>query len=65
MEKLLLTPNEAAAMLSVSRSKIYELLSARKLGSVRLDGCRRIPVHELRAYVARLAGNEADQETAA
>ena len=47
--------------MSVSRSKIHELLSAGKLQSVRIDGCRRIPVHELWAYVARLAGDEPDQ----
>lgn len=63
MDKLLLTPNEAAEALSVSRSKIYELLADGKLRSVRVDGCRRIPVHELRSYVDRLAGDGAGQES--
>jgi excisionase family DNA binding protein len=51
MDKLLLTPVEAASALSISRSKFYELLAAGRVRSVRIDGCRRIPVAALRAYV--------------
>jgi excisionase family DNA binding protein len=58
MEKLLLTPVEAAEMLSISRSKLYELLAAGHVGSVRIDGSRRIPVTALRAYVERLGTDE-------
>ena len=54
MDKLLLSPKEAAEMLSISRSKFYELLAAGTLSSVRIDGCRRISVEGLRAYVERL-----------
>jgi excisionase family DNA binding protein len=42
MDKLLLTPREAAEVLSVSRSKLYQLLAAGELQSVRIDGCRRV-----------------------
>lgn len=56
MDKLLLTPIEAAELLSISRSKLYELLADGQLRSVRIDGCRRLAVGELREYVARLAG---------
>ncbi|HEV8626726.1 MAG TPA: helix-turn-helix domain-containing protein [Acidimicrobiia bacterium] len=58
MDKLLLNPKEAADMLSVSRAKLYELLAAGKLDSVRIDGCRRIPVQALYAYIERLSSND-------
>lgn len=56
MNKLLLRPSEAAEALSVSRSKLYELLASGELGSVRIGGSRRIPVRELLAYIDGLAG---------
>lgn len=59
MNKLLLSPKEAAEMLSISRSKFYELLAAGKVSSVRIDGCRRISVDVLRAYVEQLPSDEA------
>jgi len=49
MDKLLMSPKEAAEMLSICRSKLYELLADGKLSSVRIDGCRRIAVDVLRA----------------
>jgi excisionase family DNA binding protein len=55
MDKLLLTPVEAAAALSISRAKFYELLAAGSVGSVRIGGCRRIPVAALQAYIEGLA----------
>ncbi|MGH8990069.1 MAG: helix-turn-helix domain-containing protein [Acidimicrobiia bacterium] len=58
MDKLLMNPKEAAEMLSISRSKLYELLADGKLSSVRIDGCRRIAVDVLRAYVDQLAAVE-------
>ena len=54
MEKLLLTPVEAAAVLSISRSKLYELMAAGRIRSVRIDGCRRVPVTALQNSVERL-----------
>lgn len=59
MQKLLLTPTEAAHVLGVGRSKIYELMRSGALGSVRIDSCRRIPVDDLSALVARLRGADA------
>jgi excisionase family DNA binding protein len=52
--RLLLSPAEAAAALSVSRSKLYRLLKQGRLESVRLDGNRRIPVSSLEALVQGL-----------
>jgi excisionase family DNA binding protein len=54
MNKILLTVPEAAASLAISRSKLYELLAAGVVRSVRIDGSRRIPVEALETYVASL-----------
>jgi excisionase family DNA binding protein len=54
MDKLLLTPDEAAQVLGIGRSKVYELLGARQLASVKIGTCRRIPADALRAYVLTL-----------
>jgi excisionase family DNA binding protein len=58
MDKLLLTPEEAARTLSIGRSKLYELLRTGSLGSVRIGGSRRIPVAALHAYVVELGTNK-------
>ena len=55
MEKLLLTPREAAAVLGIGRSKLYELLQAGQIPSVRIGKCRRIPAAALRELVERLS----------
>lgn len=54
MEKLLLSPTEAAAHLSVGRSKVYELMRLGQLRSVKIGGCRRIPRAALADFVAGL-----------
>ena len=54
MEKLLLRPAEAAAHLSVGRSKVYELMRLGQLRSVKIGGCRRIPRAALADLVASL-----------
>lgn len=59
MDKLLLTPEEAAQTLSIGRSKVYELLRAGAIASVRIGASRRIPAEALRAYIGNLAGLEA------
>lgn len=47
MEKKLLKVNEAAQMLSISRSKAYELIATGWLPSIRLGGSIRIPIAAL------------------
>jgi excisionase family DNA binding protein len=59
MEKLLLTPEEAAKVLSIGRSKIYELMSCGQLASVRIGGSRRIPVDALNQFIEGLTDQEA------
>ena len=51
MEKLLLTARETADVLSVSRSRVYELLYAEQLDSVKIGRSRRVAL----ASVRRLA----------
>jgi excisionase family DNA binding protein len=51
MEKLLLTVWEAADVLSVSRSRVYELLYAEQFDSVKIGRSRRV----VPASVRRLA----------
>jgi excisionase family DNA binding protein len=56
MDKLLLTPLEAAQALGIGRSKLYELLQSGQLTSVRIGSCRRVPldaVHDLLAELRR------------
>ena len=53
VEPLLVRVEEAARMLSLSRSTIYEMMDAGELPSVRRGTARRIPVAALRAWVAQ------------
>ena len=43
MDKLLLTPTEAAQDLGIGRSKVYELVQTGQLTSVHIGACRRDP----------------------
>lgn len=52
--KLLLTPEEAAAVLSISRSMLYQLLACKSVFSVKVGGARRIPLRALMEYVDSL-----------
>ena len=53
VEPLLVRVEEAARILSLSRSTIYEMMDAGELPSVRYGAARRIPVAALRAWVAQ------------
>jgi excisionase family DNA binding protein len=53
-DKLLLTPKEATELLGISRSKLYELLRAGTIESVKIGDCRRVPRAALDEYVDRL-----------
>ena len=52
--KLLYSVTEAASVLGLGRTKVYEWSRAGVIRSVRIDGSRRIKAEDLRAYVARL-----------
>lgn len=53
IEPLLVRVEEAARILSLSRSTIYEMLDAGELPSVRRGAARRIPVAALREWVTQ------------
>jgi excisionase family DNA binding protein len=56
MDKLLLRPDEAAEILSIGRSRVYELLRDGTLPTVRLGGSIRIPAEALRRWVEEQRG---------
>jgi excisionase family DNA binding protein len=53
IEPLLIRIEEAARILSLSRSTIYEMMDRGDLPSVRCGTARRIPLAALRAWVER------------
>lgn len=55
MTDLLLTPEEAARRLSLSRSKFYELLNADAITSVHIGRARRVRTADLATYVEGLS----------
>jgi excisionase family DNA binding protein len=54
----LLTAAEAAEVLHVGRSKVYELMAGGLLRSVKIGRCRRVTLAALRDYLAELEGAE-------
>jgi excisionase family DNA binding protein len=53
MMKLLLTPDEAARMIGVGRTKMYALLASGIVPSVRIGKALRVPVTELQEWIER------------
>lgn len=51
MEKLMLSVDEAADVLGVGRSAVYDLLRLNKLASVKVGRSRRIPVAALHRFI--------------
>ncbi len=51
MEKLLLKPSEAAQILCIGRSLMYELLARKEIPSVRLGRCLRVPTESLQRWL--------------
>ena len=54
MERLLLRVPEVAERLTMSRSKVYQLIQSGALPSVRIDHSRRVRARDLEAFVAAL-----------
>ena len=53
--RLLLTVEEAARLLSVGRPKMWQLVMAGEVLSVKIGTSRRVPVAALEAFVGRLS----------
>ncbi len=52
--KLLLTPEEAAAVLSITRTRVYQLVRRGTLRSVKIGKVRRVAVAALEAFVEEI-----------
>ena len=55
-ERLLLRPTEAADVLGVGRSKIYELIAEGLIPTVQVGSRLRIPLEELRNWIRQETG---------
>lgn len=55
MDRLAVTAEEAAEMLGIGRSAVYDLMRSHALLSVKIGRSRRIPMACLREYVETLA----------
>jgi excisionase family DNA binding protein len=54
VSKLLLKPEEAAHLIGVGRSKMYELMASGAIKSVKIGALRRVPASALEDYVTAL-----------
>jgi excisionase family DNA binding protein len=61
---LLLTPERAAERLDIGRTRLYELLAAGEIESVKVGRSRRIPAAALAHYVERLRAQHRRPEVA-
>lgn len=60
MDKLLLRPVEAAELIGVGRSKVYELIASGEIPSIRIGSSVRVPLESLREWIgARVRRPEA------
>lgn len=57
MKRLLLRPNEAADLLAVGRSKLYELIAAGEVPSMKIGKSLRVPAAALEQWVAEHAAS--------
>ena len=48
---------ESAMILGLGRSKVYELIAAGRLRSIKLDNARRIPVSAITEFLATVDGS--------
>lgn len=56
--RLAYTVKEAALLLSLSRSLVYELINAGKLETIKIGRARRITSRQLESYVAKCESRE-------
>ena len=58
-EKMLLSLDDAARLIDVSRRKLYGLIDSGDVPVVRVGRSVKVPVRALRAFVDRLAAEQA------
>jgi excisionase family DNA binding protein len=54
MERVLLTAEEVAEALHIGRTRVFALIAAKEITSVKIGNLRRIPVDAVHEYAARL-----------
>ncbi len=54
VDRLLYRPDEAAELLGIGRSSLYELLASGRMASVQIGRSRRVPAESLAAFVSEL-----------
>ena len=64
-DRLLYRPEDAAGILDLGRSRIFELMATGELESVKIGRSRRIPHGALAAFVERLRSEQARDLSAA
>jgi excisionase family DNA binding protein len=64
MTKLLLTPEETANLLSLGRTKVYQLIAEGTLRSVRIGKCRRVPTSALLELIDSLVATKPESSEA-
>ena len=52
MDRLLLRPTEAAELIGVGRSKVYELIATGEIPSLRIGASVRVPLESLKEWIA-------------
>lgn len=52
--RLLLTVEETAETLTISRWKVFELIRMHQLRSIKIGGLRRVPRSAVEEYIARM-----------
>lgn len=61
----LLTVREAAAEIGFSKAKVWQWISSGRLGSVKVDGARRVRQEDIDAFVASLVDDRERREASA
>lgn len=60
VERLFLTVEEVAESLHIGRTRVFSLIAAKEITSVKIGNLRRVPVDAVREYAARLVQLERD-----
>lgn len=63
-ERVLLTPEEAAARIGVGRTTMYRLIRTKEIVSVQIGRLRRIAISEVDEYAARLLASQSNRAAA-
>lgn len=64
MDRLFYRPNDAAVVLSMSRTAVFRLIKTGELRSIKRDGYRLIPADALLEFAQRLETAEHGMEVA-